>query len=71
MFRRIMLVAALVATPAVVTPAQPVPHASALKQQPDTSKPKPKTAKKQAMHKKGGKTATPKAAPAQDTSKAK
>jgi hypothetical protein len=70
MIRRIMLVAALVAAPAVVVAAQPARSASGLTQQADTSKAKPKTAKKRVMHKKAGKTATPKAAP-QDTTKAK
>ena len=69
MIRRLMLAAALLATPAMLVAGQPAHKASRLTQQADTSKGKT-TTKKHAMHKKGGKTATPKAG-AQDSSKAK
>ena len=68
MIRRIILAAALLAAPAMLVAGQPAHQASRLTQQADTSK--GKTTKKHAMHKKGGKTATPKAG-AQDSSKAK
>jgi len=68
MIRRIILAAALLAAPAMLVAGQPAHKPGSLTQAADTSK--GKTTKKHAMHKKGGKTATPKAG-AQDSSKAK
>jgi hypothetical protein len=68
MIHRIMLAAALLAVPAIVVAEQPARVTTAHAQQADSSKAKPKTAKK-GMHKKAGKTAAKPAA--KDTSKAK
>ena len=62
MIHRIMLAAALLAVPAIVVAEPPARATTGRAQQADTSKAKPKSGKK-GMHKKGGKTATPKAAP--------
>jgi hypothetical protein len=67
MIYRTMLAAALLAVPAIVMAEQPTLVATAHAQQADTSKAKPKAAKK-GTHKKAGKTAKP---AAKDTSKAK
>jgi hypothetical protein len=61
MIHRIMLAAALLAVPAIVVAEQPVRAGKTHAQQAETPKPK---GKKKGMHKKSGKTATPKAAPA-------